>query len=307
MRLHLLSVAGPAACAGLAACAATPTPPDAATPCAPGASPGFKCYDADEGGEVRVEHLRFADGTAGTRVLGFLYRSPGSTRYFPYPAINGCTDLTGRRNWPVATNPLAERSYLDPGTLTLSGGGQPLAFTRQPATGTDFLGRTHPAGAWFAQLDTTPGASYLAPRAAHTVTFGGSPDLPPQTFADVLYAPADFALTSPGPEPITLAAGTPQTFAWTTPDSAPPAGYAIESAVAFTGPQGPAVLCVEPNDGSITVPAAMIDVARAAYPTGGTLSRQTVTHVTRELVDRAGPTGRRIDFLSVWCYSTAFQ
>lgn len=37
---------------------------------------------------------------------------------------------------------------------------------------------------------------------------------------------------------------------WTTPASDPPGGYDIQSLIAFTGASGPAVLCIEPNDGS---------------------------------------------------------
>ncbi|HEY5936823.1 MAG TPA: hypothetical protein VIU61_19375, partial [Kofleriaceae bacterium] len=91
-----------------------------------------------------------------------------------------------------------------------------------------------------------------------------------------------------------------------TPADTPPAGFEILSLAGFTGPMGPVAACIEPNDGSITIPAALVDIARAAYPTGGTMARQTLTHQVKELVDANGPTGRRIDLITVWCYATPF-
>ena len=69
---------------------------------------------------------------------------------------------------------------------------------------------------------------------------------------------------------------------------------------------GPVVVCVEPTDGSVTVPRAMLDVVRTAYPAGGTLARQTLTHVVREEIVNGVHTGRRIDMIAVWCYAGPF-
>jgi hypothetical protein len=146
----------------------------------------------------------------------------------------------------------------------------------------------------------------MTEKTKYDVIFTGSPDMRAQIFDDVIFVPADFALLTPGVAPFPIPAATAQTFTWNVVPSSEPMGYEVQSLVAFTGPNGPAVLCVEKNDGSITVPAAMIDVARAKYPAGGTLARQTLTHVVRELVDANGPTGKRIDFLGIWCYATAF-
>jgi hypothetical protein len=274
------------------------------------AAPTFKGYDADEGGEIRAEYVRFSDTVAGTRVVAYLYKTAGSKKFFPFINLNGCTNMTPTPvNWPMATNPLSERVAMDPGTITISGGPMSLALPRQTAAGTDFLGRAHGANDWFFYFNMTDGPKYIAPKTKQTVAFGGSADMPAQTFTDVLYTPADFMVTTPGLAPVTLTAGTAMTFNWTTPDSAPPPGYVVGSVVAFAGPgpsDGPAIVCAEPNDGSITVPAAMIDVVRAKYPSGGLMARQTLTHVTREMVDKTGPTGRRIDFISTWCTATPY-
>lgn len=273
------------------------------------AGPQFKGYDANEGGEVRVEYVRFAGGNAATRVTAFLFNNSGTTKYFPYPDLNGCTDVSTDVNWPTATNPIAERTYLDPGNVLLSGGPQVLAVPVRAVEGNDPFGRTHPAGKWhfhFGGGMATDGTTYLSENTKMDVAFTGSADMPAQIFDDVLFMPGDFALQTPGVTPTPIVAGTAQTFSWQVASGVPPTGYEVQSLVAFTGANGPAVLCIEPNDGSITVPAAMIDIARAKYPAGGTLARQTLTHVVRELEDRNGPTGKRIDFISVWCYATAF-
>jgi hypothetical protein len=285
------------------------TPPvvaDAQPPDAP-----FLPWDPepDEGGEVRVEYVRFAGGAASARVTAFLYGDPGSTRLFPFPDINGCTNLSSRTHWPVAQNPIGERTYRDPGKVILVGGPQILDVARHTAEGTDGWDRTHPAGAWFSHFGgpaADDAATYLAEKTKLDVVFSGSANLPAQIFDDVLYLPADFALMSPGTDDVALPAATPQTFTWTTPASMPPPGYEVLSHVVFTGTDGPAVLCIEPDDGTLTVPASMIDVVRAKYPTGGTLIRQISTHVIRELVDRSGRTNQRIDFIAAWGYETAF-
>jgi hypothetical protein len=270
----------------------------------------FKGYGADEGGEFRAEYIKFADGSIGTRVVSYFYADPGPTKYFPFPNIPGCTDMTGLKNWPMATNPVASRTYLDPGTVTMSGGPQTLTVPRQTVEGTDFLNRTHSANNWFFYFNMTDGANYVKAQTLQTVAITGSDKFPAQTFTDVLYTPAAFQLTTPGLDPVAVPAGQDQTFTWGTPDSMagamPPAGFTVMSLLAFSGADGPAVLCVEPNDGSITVPAAMVDVARAKYPQGGTLARQTFTHNPIEMKDSTGLTGRRIDFISTWCFATSW-
>jgi hypothetical protein len=300
---------------GLAACGDdTPdTDIDAPGPTPDAPKPVFKKYDADEGGEVRIEYVKFGNGNAGIRAGAFFYDNPGTKRFWEYVNLNGCTDSSTDMNWPTAANPIGERTYLDPGNVILSGGPQTFTIRRNAMMGPDVPGRVHPADKWFFDPATsadTDGGTFLAEKAKYDLIVTGSANMPAQVFDDVGYMPAAFDVISPAlsATPFPIPAGMPQTFTWTTPASDPPPGYEISSLVAFIVPgQGPAVICVEPNDGSITVPANFIDIARAKIGANtGTLARQTLTHQVRELVDRNGPTGKRIDFLTIWCYATPF-
>ena len=72
----------------------------------------FKGFDADEGGEVRVEYIKVPSGAFGSRVTAFLYKDSGTTKFFPYLSLNGCTNMTGTNHggkWPMAQNPVGER------------------------------------------------------------------------------------------------------------------------------------------------------------------------------------------------------
>lgn len=285
--------------------------PDARTPDAPpDAPPGptFKGYDADEGGELRVEYVKFPNGGLATRTTGFVWKSPGSKKFFEFLSLNGCTDMTPKNKWPMATNPIPERDYYDVGPyMVLTGGPQPLTIRKNTAMANDPFGRTHPANEWYFDPGTSAdmdGPMFLSDKTVYDVVFPGSQEFPAQILENAIYMPGDFALMTPGHVgPLMFPANTPQTFTWQVATENAPAGTMILSLVAFTGANGPAVICIEPNDGSITVPGAMMDVARTAYPTGGTVARQTLTHAVRELVDSTGKTGRRLDLLGVWCYA----
>ena len=311
-----LSLAGIVGCGDDTSMPATPdaavTPTPDAPPPTPDAPPApvFKGYDADEGGEVRMEYVRFASGLASTRVTNFLYSNPGTPRFHDYINITGCQDTTAtmRTKWPFAMS--ADRVYADPGEVLITGGPSTLTVPTRNVMFKDPYGREHPADKaqfFFGGAAASDGATYLTEKTAYDVTFTGSADLPGQVFEDVMWMPADFAIIAPTiADGNALTAGQPQTYTWTTPANGQPTGVEVQSLVAYTGANGPAVVCVEPNDGSITVPANLVDVARTAYPAGGTLARQTLTHVVRELNDDNGPTGRRIDFVAVWCYATPF-
>jgi hypothetical protein len=321
LRLTLFLAAVP----GIAACGDdNPGTPDArvdaprqidATP----DGPTFKEFDADEGGEVRLEYVRFPSAPtayAALRATAFFYKDAGPTEFHPFPNLNGCTDMTGATNWPIASAPAAEKTYADPGSVIISGG--PMVFEIPKAAGTaDFLSRPHKTNEWRFRFGGTPGGAndggtFLSDKTTYDVTLTGSADIEPTVFADVGYMPADYAITSHNTFPMTLDATADQTFTWSLPADTPPAGFTVNSLVAITAPSGgPAFLCIEPqNDGSITVPAAMLAVAKAKYPTGTAgmaLARQTLTHVVHELMDGEGnPTGKRIDFLTVWCYANGF-
>jgi len=296
---------------GIAGCGddgETVKPPDAPPIDAP--NPMFKGFLADEGGEVRVEYTAFPGGNAAARVGAYFYDNPGSTRFWPFASLTGCTDTSTDKYWPTAASPIAERTYLDPGKVIIAGGPQLLSLPRRAAMTDDAVGRTHPANSLFFHFgggSAVDAPTYLTEKTKYDVIVTGSNNMPGQVFRDVLYMPADFDLISPGLANLPIPAGTPQTFTWQTPPNNEPPGYEVGSVVAFVGANGPAVVCAEKNDGSVTVPADMINIVRATYPGGGFLSRQTLTHVVRELVDNNGPTGKRIDFITVWCYASTFS
>lgn len=272
----------------------------------------FKGFDANEGGELRVEYVRRADGTAFTRVTSFLYKDPGSVDFTPFVNLNGCTDLRGKNVWPVFANPEAERVYLDSGDVTISGGPMDLVLPVRDTVFVDPFGRSHPPNTGHhrgpAAPTTNDGAMYLPSGTALDVAYAGSADFPAQTFSDVIYMPKDFALTNFTTAPVMITpamAAADLTFTFENPAQTPIAGGNVTSLVAFLGPNGPIAACLEPADGSMTMPAALVAIAKATTP-NGVLARQTLTHVVRELKDKDGPTGRRIDFVGVWCYAYPF-
>jgi hypothetical protein len=280
---------------------------------APDAAKTFKGYDADEGGELRVEYVRRADGTAFTRVTSFLWKDPGSADFTPYVNLNGCSDLRDKTKWPTFANPVGERVYMDSGDVTIKGGPMDLVLPKRTTMFMDPFGRVHPenTGNHLAPaMGTMPNdaAMYLPPATALDVSYAGSPDFPAQSFDDVIYMPADFNVTNfMPPVPVAISPATAaadMTFTFTNPAQTPaePDGR-VMSLVAFLSPTtGPIVACIEPADGSITMPKELVAIAKATSP-NGTLARQTLSHVVRELKDKDGNTGRRIDFVGVWCYA----
>jgi hypothetical protein len=277
--------------------------------------PPFEGFESDEAGEVRIEYVHTAMGD-GIRAVAYVYADAGSVKKFPLPSLNGCTDMTKRENWPMATNPLGERKYLDVGDVILDDGLTKFTVTKQTAEATDFLARTHPANKWYFRFEPNTAFQYLKStgKSHFDIIFTGSSEFPAQTLTDVPWMPAAFDLTTPAFDPTTptrILANTPATFTWTNPpQDGLPAGYVVLSLAALAGPMpsdGLAVLCVEPNDGSLTIPADMVNIARAKFPNGGTLARATFTHIPRELVDKDGPTGRRLDIVSTWCHATAWS
>jgi len=304
--------------------------PDAADPDA--ALPVFKKFEADEGGEVRVEYMRFINNNRGIRATGFLYNNPGTVKYFPFINMMGtCQDVTDKTLWPVASNPIAERDYADPGTIIVApsasptmplpmgaGNARAFAFPRNTAMGSDPFGKPHPAIEWFFDPSSgadTVGGDYLSADTYYDVMFGGSAEVPSAVHDNALYMPADYNLTGTyaNEQPVSISAGTPITFTWDTPPSNPPGDLKVMSLVGFLSPMsGPMAVCIEPDDGSVTMPANLIDKVRSTIQAQGVtcgaagpciLSRQKFVHQVRELVDANGPTGKRIDFVAVWCFA----
>lgn len=269
----------------------------------------FKNFNADEGGEVRLEWVNFVNGNAAIRTTNFIYKTAGTPAFYPFVSVSGCTDADKAKGvWPTSQND--GRVYMDPGLVLVSGGPTTFTMRRNAANGFDSLGRNHPAGKfWFSFGGATANdaATYITEKTAFDVTFTGSAEIPAQTFKEALWMPSNYSLTTPPFAPYALAGGVDQTFTWTTPtQDGLPADRRVDSLVGFTGPNGVSAVCIEPNDGSITVTAAMADIVRAKYPTGGVMARQTLTHVPRELMDNNGPTGRRIDFITIWCNANPF-
>jgi hypothetical protein len=275
------------------------------------ALPVFKGFDADEGGEVRTEYVKFPTGGLGTRTIAYFFKNPGSIKYHDFLNTNGCTDMRDLTKWPMAMNPISEREYYDIGSsVVIVGGPAALSVPKRAAMARDPFYREHPAGgSYFDALASTDsdGPTFLSEKTTYDVVLPGSATFPGQIYDNAIYMPAAFDLNDtnhPHAGPLAFPADTDQTFTWTMPTDTPPAGVTIFSLVGFTGANGPAVLCVEPNDGSITVPAAMMNIARTAYPTGGSVARQTFAHQVQELRGADGkPTGRRVDFVGVWCYA----
>ena len=301
--------------------------PDAKTADAPVDAPFFKDFKANEGGEVRFEYINFSTGAnagqAAARVTAYNYKSAGTVPFYKMPNFQTgeCFNADpGQNRWPDSQNPVATRIYEDPGFanggVEISGGPNTFHAVAATADGFDGLHRSHPAGHYSFHYDTTANdaAMYAGPKQALTVTFPGSTApldpggaaIPPQTFQDVMWVPANYQLLNPPPGSIAIHPHTAATFTWTMPEQGNPADHEIFAFVRFTRPMGLSTVCVYPNTGSITVPAAAIDDVIAKYPSGATLGRQTLTHVVRELVDADGPTGNRIDFITIWCNSAPF-
>ena len=279
----------------------------------PDAPPPFKGFAADEGGEIRIEYIKAPNGNAGTRVFSFFLKNAGTPAYHDFISLNGCTDAragsTARAmNWPFALSSDAE--FYDVGeAIYVLGGPQPLKVPKNATTGPDPLSRPMPANTWyFDPIDLgndTDGATYLSPATTYDVALPGSATFAPQYFANSVYIPQDFNLLSPGNEAnLTFPANTDQTFTWEEKTETLPPDATLFSLLGFFGANGFAVICVEKDDGSMTVPAAMMDIALAAYPTGGFMARQKFVHQPADLLDAEGKsTGRRVDIIGVWCYA----
>jgi hypothetical protein len=272
----------------------------------------FKGFEADEGGEVRYEYVNFPNGNAAARVTAFFYKTAGSHPRFPLLNLDGCTDTDKSKGfWPSAQNPQTERQYIDPGLVLISGGPATFTARRNAAAGKDAIGRDFPAGQAtfsFGGSTANDASMFMTEKTSYSVTLTGSADLPSQTFKDAIWIPANYMITTPPFDAsYALKAHQDVTFNWTVAQQTNlPPDRQVLSVVVFTGPNGVSTICVKPDTGSITIPAALVDAVATKYPTGGVLARQTLTHVVRELVDNNGPTGRRIDMIGVWCNSAPF-
>ena len=277
-------------------------------------------FMSDEGGEVRFEYVGFGvgtgalEGTASARVIAF-FEGNDDVDFHSYPTIPGCTLMTDDTKWP--TSQPTNRQYIDVGQLTLTNGTKVLNVPKNPAPA-DALSRVHGANNHY--LHFTPGtipndaATYITEKTSYDVIFSGSTTWPAQIFPDAIQMPAAFSLTTPSiTTPIVLAANTALTINWTPVPAGQPAGVpapwvAIGFVVGGTAATpGAIVLCVEPqDDGSLTIPADMVNAVRTAGP-AGTMIRQTFIHQVRELTNGTTVKRRRIDMLGVWCHATGYS
>lgn len=278
--------------------------PDAGTPDA-----GPITFFNDEGGEVRFEYVRLANGNASARVIAFL-KGDDDVDFHDYPALDGsCTLMIDDTKWPT-TDPM-NADYLDVGTLTVTNGTQSLTVPKATID-SDPLQRTHGAGNWYYKpAGDDDAAMYITEKNAYDVVFGGSATFPATTFEDAIYIPADFDITDPGPAETTinLEADTALDVNWNVVDSMAPTWSTPAWVIVgfIDADDGAVAVCVETsNDGNITVPAAMVNMIRTAGSSGGTMIRQVLHHNVKELEGPGVVGRRRIDMIGVWCWAYPF-
>ncbi len=279
-------------------------------------------FMSDEGGEVRFEYVRFGvgtgarEGTASARVISF-FEGNDDVDFHPYPTIPGCTLMVDDTKWPVAQP--TNRQYVDIGQqLTLTNGSQILNVPKA-SIAADPVGRVHGVGNhyFYAPFPATGGgdaAQFITEKTAYDVILSGSATWPAQVFPDAIQMPAAFDLISPSvTTPVVLKSdgtNTDLTITWQAVPSGQPAGVPDAwFAVGFVIPTTSfVVLCIEPmNDGSLTVPAAMVNMIATAAPSGGTMVRQSFIHQVRELTNGTTVKRRRIDMIGTWCHATGFS
>ncbi|HLU68901.1 MAG TPA: hypothetical protein VKZ63_21615 [Kofleriaceae bacterium] len=270
------------------------------------------CEDCPEGGEVRMEYVAFTNPQGMqpdtlSRTIAFFIKDMTPDHY-PFPVIDTCYDFSTEERWPIAQ--ADDRAYVDVGTLTITGEtAQPFEVAKQEEEYRDFLFRTHPAGAAYYSQIANMTDQYTLPEEHYTVEFGGSDEFPATTFENAMYMPLITPTSQLDEDPFTLERDQELVVTWDTSETAVPDGWESALVIGFTGSEGPRILCLAQNDGEFTIPAEFVNAQLDRQPNGGLLARQLVTHRTLELDDgeEAGEIeGRRIDFLTTWCYVTNY-
>jgi len=295
----------------------------------------------NEGGEIRLEWIQNAAGATTSRADAYFYKSQ-TPAWHTLPAFPGCIDVRAKDTWPFAQGTITP---LDVGGVIIhptnpSNGSADLELTRDSqgmdhtvacstsspcpagsmcnAAGycatTDALARPHDL--WYkkaANFAANDGSFFPADQ-GYSVFLTGSSEWPPQVFEGSIgrgpYMPSDWAPVSPPTNatvPLLQDTDLVLTF---NPDAstALPAGYKVNTVVAFTGTgfAGPIVFCqVDGTPATLTVPAAMVNIIRQYTP--GAFSRIHLTHHLEELTDgtpRPTADRKRIDMLTIWCYAT---
>jgi hypothetical protein len=246
-----------------------------------------------EGGEIRVEFVGTPSGSL-SRGIAF-FKSAQTPELTPFPAVaptggGVCNDLSATPTWPTAPATFTE---MDVGDLSITGGGETFAFTKQTHF-TDFLGRTHDVAYAFQDA-----ARMVTPSTLSDVVMTGSSVTSPATWFGALgnarrlparprrapRAPRHPPRTGPRRRVATAAADHRTTRL---------------GLVAFLDGNGTlAQLCLSYESGNgFDVPKEVV----AKIPPKGTLVRGHTTHQFREF-----PKGRRVDVIGTWCYATPYD
>jgi hypothetical protein len=268
---------------------------------------------ANEGGEIRLEWIQQVNaGVLQTtaRMGAYFYKSETPAKQ-AFPAFPGCIDARARDKWPLAQGTI---EYLDVGDVILvPKTGQPFKMVRDQSTPASKDAFQRPHDLWWKKVLNFPandGDLYLPADESYDVVLTGKEGVwPHQVLKDVAFMPAAWNPTSPtASETAMLQAGTDFTVTYTpvTSTHLPPGGK-VNTVIAFVGTPnvGPIVICQEEGtDGSMTVPAAMVDIIRTAGGGSGRYVRQQLTHQLFELTDGSPrPTAdrKRVDVLTIWC------
>jgi hypothetical protein len=274
-----------------------------------------------EGGEIRLEWIS-QGGMTTSRMGAYFYKSMTPGR-FDLPGFPGCVDMRARDHWPLAQGTIVP---LDVGGVKLI-----------PKTGTPFemVAAMNPKDAfqrphelWWQKPSNLPGNdadTFLPPNESYDVEFTGSAEWPHQLHEKAAFMPERWTPTSPDaltPGVLTRDQDFTVTYTPVTSSNLPP-NVKVNTFMAFVGTPniGPIVACQEEGtDGSMTVPAALVNVildhsgplvgTEAGPGTAGRFVRQQLTHQLFELTDSDTPLPedqrKRVDVLTIYCYNNAW-
>ncbi len=261
----------------LASCASPPIDgrlPDAPPPvdAAPVAD-----YSWDEGGESRLQYFDIYDpnNPAVSRKLAtataVFYKSK-TPKSYPHPPNPGCSKMELDNWWPLGHAPV--REYQDVGQVIYTGGDMQINLlpgNTPPPNNIDVMGRAH-FGPWRNFSSPTAGATFLGnTNKLYDVIFTGSETWPAQAYPDAHFMPAAWTLNTINGvaafQPLILQADTPLVITYTpgANTNKPPNTKLTQVTALFVPGIGPVVACIELTlDGSITIPADMVNHARSA-------------------------------------------
>jgi hypothetical protein len=271
----------------------------------------------NEGGEIRLEWISQFNAMLGVaqttaRMGAYFYKSQTPATW-PIPAFPGCVDARARDKWPLAQGTIVS---LDVGGVkVIPKTGTPFDLIKNMTTPPTKDAFQRPHDLWWQKpsaLAANDADMYLPPNQSYNIELAGSAEWPHQVLENVAFMPERWVPTSPTADAVAmLTADTDFTVTYTPVTSSNlPAGARVNTVIAFTGTPnvGPIVICQEEGtDGSMTVPAAMVNIIRTAGGTGGRYVRQQLTHQLFELTDgtpREESARKRVDVLTIYCYNS---